>query len=343
MGFNVVNVFNVPNANFGEDLLEPLGATVVRRGLWHAEDEIIANAAEADALVCDATRQPFTRRVISSLSNCRILASVGVGYSGTDLEAARDCGIVVTNVPDYCIDEVSGRSVAFMLALGHKLFPLDRAVKERGICFVVDRKALNEVARPIFRMREQTVGIIGFGRIGMTTALKAKGLGMRVIAHDPYVFGAVMESLGVKPVDLDTLLTESDFVSIHSPVTSQTRGMFGYEQFKKMKPTAYFINVARGDIVDEAGLTQALREGLIAGAGLDVTAQEPIPDGNPLRSMPNVILTGHSAMYSESADPELWYKPMTQVVMALKGEWPLYAVNPDVKRNWLEKWGKKSR
>ncbi|MBI4317464.1 MAG: C-terminal binding protein [Chloroflexi bacterium] len=342
MSFKIVNVFNVPDADFGERLLEPLGATMVRRGLWHSEEEIIANAADVDALVCDATRQPFTRRVISALSNCRILASVGVGYSGTDLEAASDCGIVVTNVPDYCLDEVSGRAIAFMLALGHKLLILDRAVKESGFCFVIDREALRNVARPIFRMRDQTVGIIGLGRIGTATALKARGLGMRVIAYDPYVFGSVMESLGVKPVDLDTLLGESDFVSIHSPVTSETRGMFGYEQFKRMKPTAYFVNVARGDCVDEAGLIRALREHLIAGAGLDVTAQEPIPADNPLRRMSNIILTGHSAMYSEAADPELWYKPMTQVVMALKGEWPLYAVNHEVKKKWLEKWGSKS-
>lgn len=343
MSFKVVNVFNVPDANFGENLLESLEATVVGRGLWHSEDEIIAAAAEADAVVCDATRQPLTRRVISALSNCRILASVGVGYSGTDLEAAVDQGIVVTNVPDYCLDEVSGRAIAFVLALGHKLLVLDRTVRANGTCFVVDRNALREVARPIFRMRDQTVGIIGLGRIGMATAVKAKGLGMRVIAYDPYVFGAVMESLGVKPVDLDTLLNESDFVSIHSPVTSETRGMFGYEEFTKMKPTAFFVNVARGDIVDEAGLIRALQEGVIAGAGLDVTAQEPIPADNPLRQMDNVILTGHSAMYSESADPELWLKPMTQVVKALKGEWPLYAVNPDVKKKWLAKWGRKSR
>ena len=322
MGFKVVNIFNVPDADFGEDLLEPLGTTMVRRGIRYAEDEIIDCVADADAIIGNATHQPFSRRVLGSLPRCRILAGVGTGYSRTDLEAATEYGIVVTNVPDYCLDEVSGRAIAFMLALGHKLLLLDRAVRERQICFVLDRQALREVARPIFRMRDQTVGIIGLGKIGTATAIKARGLGMRVLAHDPYVFGGVMESWGVKPVDLDTLLRESDFVSVHSPLTSETRGMFGYEQFRKMKRTAYFINVARGDCVDEAGLIRALQEGLIAGAGLDVTAQEPISADNPLLGMSNVILTGHSAMYSESSDPELWRKPMTQVVMALKGQFP---------------------
>ena len=118
--------------------------------------------------------------------------------------------------------------------------------------------------------------------------------------------------------------------------------MFGYDEFKAMKRTAHFINVARGDCVDETALIQALQEGLIAGAGLDVNAQEPIASDNPLLKMCNVILTGHSASYSESSDPELWFKPMTQVVMALRGEWPQYIVNPAVKRKWLEKWGKRT-
>ncbi len=228
-----------------------------------------------------------------------------------------------------------------MLALGHKLLILDKQVKENQVCFLFDRECLKEMARPIFRMRDQTLGVIGLGRIGTATAIKAKALGMRVIAHDPYVFDGVMESWGVTPVDLNTLLEESDFISIHTPLTSETNKMFGYEHFSKMKATAYFLNVARGDCVNEDDLILALQEGLIAGAGLDVTAVEPIPPDNALLRMNNVILTGHSAMYSESADPELWFKPMTQVVKSLKGEFPQYAVNPAARKKWLEKWGKK--
>ncbi len=339
MTFKVVNSFWMPEIDFGERLLESLGATVVNV-ICQSEDEIVAQASDADAIIGSASHQPFTRRVISTLSRCRIIASAGVGYNRIDLQAATESGIVVTNVPDYCLDEVSGRAIAFVLALGHKIIQLDRAVKERQVCFLLDRRALKEVAHPMFRMRDQTLGIIGLGRIGTATALKAKGLGMRVVAYDPYVFGAVMESWGVKPVDLDTLLEESDFVSVHSPLTSETRGMFGHDEFKKMKRTAYFINVARGDCVDEAALIRALREGLIAGAGLDVTAEEHICADNPLLGMSNVILTGHSAAYSESADPELWLRPMTQVKAALRGEWPPYAINPGAKAHWLERWSK---
>jgi D-3-phosphoglycerate dehydrogenase len=165
---------------------------------------------------------------------------------------------------------------------------------------------------------------------------------MRVMSYDPYVLGAVMESRGVQPVDFYTLLRESDFISLHTPLTPETNNMIGYEAFKNMKPTSYFINTARGRCVDEPALIRALQEGLIAGAGIDVTAQEPIEANNPLIKMPNVILTGHSAFYSTSSDRELFYKPMTQVVMALNGEWPLYGLNPEIKEVWLGKWGRKA-
>jgi len=253
--------------------------------------------------------------------------------------------MAITNIPDYCIDEVSGRAIALMMALGYKLLELDKTVKERQVNFVPpNRKAVEGIAYPIYRMRNQTLGIIGLGRIGTVTALKANGLGMRVIAYDPYILGAVMVSRGVEPVDLDTLLKESDFITIHALLNKETRNMVGYEAFKKMKHTAYLINAARGEIVDQPALIRALQEGLIAGAGLDVTVDDPLALNNPLLKMPNVILTGHSAWYSTASDsgPEFWFKPMGQIMMAMKGEWPLYAVNPEGQKKWLEKWGKKS-
>jgi D-3-phosphoglycerate dehydrogenase len=271
-----------------------------------------------------------------------VIAGIGIGYDQTDLEAATELGIAVTNVPDYCLDEVSGLAITYMLALGHRLLRIDRAVRERRIAFTMDKKALDEIACPMFRMREQTLGIVGLGKIGTVTALKARGLGMRAIAYDPYVLRPVMESRGVKPVDFDTLLRESDFVSIHTPLTSETRNMFGYEQFKKMKRTAYFINTARGGCVDQGGLIQALQETCIAGAGIDVTIDEPMAPENPLLTLPNVILTGHSAWYSVTSETDLYRRPMTQVVQALRGELPLYTVNTDVKKAWMTRWSKKA-
>jgi len=341
MGFKVVNVFPLPDVDFGDELLDPLGATLVK-GMWMKEEEIIAQAQDADAVIGVVSLQPFHRRLLTALSRCRVIAGIGIGYDRTDLEAATEMGIAVTNVPDYCLDEVSGRAITFMLALGHRLVQIDRAVRERRIVFTVDKKALDEIAYPMFRMRDQTLGIVGLGKIGTVTALKARGLGMRVIAYDPYVLRPVMESRGVTPVDFDTLLRESDFVTIHTPLTSETRNMFGYEQFKKMKRTAYFINTARGGCVDQEGLIRALREGLITGAGIDVTVDEPIAPDNELLTMTNVMLTGHSAWYSVTSEADLYRRPMTQVVQALRGEWPAYTVNIEVKTKWMTRWGKKA-
>jgi D-3-phosphoglycerate dehydrogenase len=339
MGFKIVNVFPLPDTDFGYELLDPLGAVLVK-AMSMTEEEIIAQAHDADAVIGVVSLQPFNRRLLGALPKCRIIAGIGIGYDKTDVEAASELGIAITNVPDYCLDEVSGLAISFMLALGHRLVTIDKAVKERRIVFTVDKKALTEVAYPMFRMRDQTLGIAGIGKIGTVTALKARGLGMRVIGYDPYVLKPVMESRGVEPVDFETLLRESDFVTIHTPLTSETSGMFGYEEFKKMKRTAYFINTARGGCVEQGGLSKALKEGLIAGAGIDVTVDEPMLPDNELLTLPNVILTGHSAWYSVTSEADLYRRPATQVVQALKGSWPTYAVNPEGKANWMARWGR---
>ncbi|MBN1102526.1 MAG: C-terminal binding protein [Deltaproteobacteria bacterium] len=341
MSLKVVNVFTLPDVDFGDELLDPLDA-ILAKGMWMKEEEIIAHAGDADALIGVVSVQPFNRHLLEALPRCRVIAGIGIGYDKTDLEAATKLGIAVTNVPDYCLDEVSGLAVGLMLALGHRLLQVDRAVRERRVVFTMDKKALDEIARPMYRMRGQTLGIVGLGKIGTVTALKALGLGMRVIAYDPYVLGPVMESRGVKPVDFDTLHRESDFISIHTPLTSETSKMFGYEQFKKMKPSAYFVNTARGGCVDQPGLIQALKESLIAGAAIDVTIDEPIAPDNPLLTMKNVVLTGHSAWYSVTAEADLYRRPMTQVVQALRGELPAYTVNTDVRTKWMARWGKKA-
>ncbi|MGZ3493862.1 MAG: C-terminal binding protein [Thermodesulfobacteriota bacterium] len=341
MEFKVVHTCPIEGVDLGEKLLEPFNASLVK-GMWITEEEIIRNGEDADAVIGVVSLHPFTRKVLKALPKCRIVAGMGIGFNTTDLDAATEYGIVVTNVPDYCLDEVSGLAIGLMLTLGHKIPQLDKAVRERQINLTMDRKAVTEIARPIFRMRNQTVGIIGFGKIGTSTALKAKGLGMRVIAYDPYVLGPVMESHGVKPVDMDTLLTDSDFISIHTPLSAETTNMIGEKEFRKMKHTCYFVNTARGGCVDQGALVRALQENLIAGAGIDVTIDEPISPRNPLLKMQNVILTGHAAWYSTSSEIEVHYKPMTQVISALKGEWPLYAVNPEVKKSWMDKWGRKA-
>ncbi len=221
MSFKVVNSFPFPGADMGERLLKGMEANVITQ-MCRTEDEIIGNGKDADAIIGAATFQPFNRKVLTTLTQCRIVASTGIGFEQADLDAATECGIVVTNTPDYCLDEVSGRAVALMMALGHRLQQLDKVVREKRMTFILNRSELINVAYPIFRMRDQTLGVVGFGRIGTVTALKARGLGMKVIAYDPYVSAAIMESRGAKSVDFETLITESDFISVHTPLTEET-------------------------------------------------------------------------------------------------------------------------
>jgi D-3-phosphoglycerate dehydrogenase len=342
MAQRVVITSYTPNLDFGESLAKDMGVEL-KKGMWVTEEDLIENTGNADAVICSGPSQPWTSRVIESLAKCRILASLSIGYDRIDMNAASRLGMAVTNVPDFCVEEVSTQSLALLLALARRLLPIDRAVRDKQVLITpVERDLIARYGYPIFRLSEQTLGIVGMGRIGTALAVKARGLGMRMIAYDPYVLEGVMLSHHVRPVDFDTLLRESDYISINAALNDETRNMIDHRAFERMKRTCYLVNTARGGIIDDAALVTALQEGKIAGAGLDATAEEPLSPGNPLLGMPNVILSGHSGWYSTTADsgPGYWQKAMVQVIMALKGQWPSYAVNPEIKRQWLEKWGK---
>jgi D-3-phosphoglycerate dehydrogenase len=342
MGYTVVNTIHLPDIDFGDHLLDPFGVRVVS-AMGRSEEELIQCTGEADGVVCSGPVQPWTGRVIRELGKCRIIASLGIGFDQIDLGAATEKCIVVTNVPDYCIDEVSTHAISLMLALNRRLFVMDHAVRRSAIHFVPpSRKSVERLIHPVFRLQDQVMGIVGMGRIGTATALKARGLGMKVIACDPYVWDAVMRTHGVEPVDLNTLLKTADMISIHCSLTEETRTLFDDRAISKMKSGAYLINTARGEVVDEAALIRALNDGRIGGAGLDVTCNDPLPDNDPLRDAPNTILTGHAAWYSTRADSadEFWHKAMAQVALALQGKWPRYPVNPQVKPQWLKKWSR---
>ena len=342
MTFKVVNTIYMPGINYGEKLLEPLDADLTT-GLWQTEEDLLENTANADAVICSGPSQSFTPRVLNALSRCRIVASLGIGYDRIHLDTATQMGIAVTNLPEFCLDEVATHTIALIMALARGLFQIDREIRKTQIHLVpLKRDNLEKLAHPILRMRNQTLGIIGFGRIGTSVANKAKNFGMRIIAYDPYVFEGVMLSHDVTPVDLDTLLRESDYISINASLNDDTRNMISRDEFKKMKHSSYLINTARGEIVDQSALEEALEDGQITGAGLDVTGVEPIPEDSPLLKLPNVILTGHSAWYSTTSDSEseFWSKAMVQVILALKGKWPTYVVNSEVKKLWFEKWCK---
>jgi D-3-phosphoglycerate dehydrogenase len=189
------------------------------------------------------------------------------------------------------------------------------------------------------RLSGQTLGLIGFGRIPRTIVPKAKSFGLRIIAHDPNLPNTMFKRFAVESVGLDQLLEESDFVSLHASLTPETKHMMGLQQFKRMKPSAYLINTARGELVDEKALYTALSKGLIAGAGLDVLETEPPSPDNPLLKLNNILITGHSAYYSEESTEELFRRPWEEVARVLQGKWPHGLVNPQVKERFKAKWG----
>ena len=283
------------------------------------QNELIELAPPVTAIM--SNWRPLRAPVIEVATKCQVIARYGVGVDNIDVAAATKHGIVVTNVPDYCMDEVSNEAMAMLLCGARGILKFDRSVRS-GVWDV-------KLGMPLFRLKGLTLGIIGFGRIGKTVAPKAQGFGLQVIAYDPYIDQQEMTQRNVKPVDLDTLLRTSDFVTIHTPMTPETNKMIGEEALRKMKPTAWLINTARGGVVDTVALAAALREGRLAGAGLDVLPQEPPPKDEFL-NLPNVIFTPHSAFYSEGSLQELQAKAAQRVAEVLQGKVPSNIVNPAV-------------
>ena len=339
MGLKVVFTYAKPGFPTHEEVFTDLEVEVVK-AVCHTEDELISVTADADGVVAPGARTMnyFSRRVIENLEKCRIIACAGVGYDNVDLSAATEQGVCVSNVPDYCFQEVSDLAMALILACARKLYKVLPEVKagKWGT-----EPELRRMLPPLSRLRGQTLGLIGFGNIARTLVPKARAFGFRVIAHDPFVPASTFRVFEVESVDFARLLAESDFVSLHVALTPQNMRMIGLEQFKKMKPTAYFINTARGQLVDEQALYNALSQGLIAGAGLDVMGTEPPGLDNPLLNLDNVFITGHTGQYSDQGEHELWLRPWEEIARVLHGELPQALVNPQVKEKFFAKWGKK--
>lgn len=281
------------------------------------EEEVIERAGDADILIVQFA--PITRKVIEHLEKCRLIVRYAIGVDNIDVEAATERGIYVANVPDYSLDEVSNHAVALLMASVKKLPALAQHVKEGRWDY--------SLVKPLYRMEGKTLGLVGFGRIPALVAEKMSGFHLHIVAYDPYVDSRTAQRAGVELVDLDTLLKESDYISVHCPLTENTRGMFDRTAFGKMKQTAFFINTARGGVVCEAALVEALEQGELAGAALDVCEREPITPENPLLHMENVIVTPHVAWYSEEAVKSLQKKVAEEAVRVLRGEKPLHPVN----------------
>lgn len=326
-----------PATDFEKEVMDGIGATMEVATVYMGnlgDDAVVDMVGDADAVI--SVLEPFNRSVIERLPKCRIITNIGVGYQNIDVQAATDNGICAVNNPWYCLEEVSDHAMALLLTLARRIPMLDKAVRAENSTYQTITAA--RVDRT-FRIRGQTLGLLGFGRIPQTMVPKAKGFGLRVIASDPYASPDAFQEAGVESVDLDTLLKESDYLSLHAALSPATEGMIGAAQFKKMKPTAILINTGRGGLVDEDALCKALSEGEIAGAGLDVTVVEPVAADNPLLELENVIVTGHSAFYSTIATVDQWKFPIQEIARVLSGEWPLALVNPQVKEKFQERFG----
>lgn len=282
------------------------------------EDEVIEACREADGII--NLYAPISRRVIESLEKCKVITRYGVGLDTIDLDAATENGICIANVPDYGINEVSDHALALIMSLLRKISFANQTVKN-------DVWDVN-LTKPIRRLNTLTIGLVGFGNIPKRLAEKVKVLGMHVVVSDPYLPKEVAKDHAVELVSLEALCESADVISVHAPLTNSTKGMIGKEQFKMMKKGVYIVNTARGPVVDEEALLDALQNGTVVAAGLDVVENEPIDRNHPFIFMDNVILTPHMAGYSEESAEEMRSKTALGIIdVLIYGQYPKYLVN----------------
>ncbi|WP_218672714.1 C-terminal binding protein [Oceanobacillus timonensis] len=286
------------------------------------EDEVIEACHDADGII--NLYAPISSRVIGELTNCKVITRYGVGVDTIDLGAATEKGICIGNVPDYGIDEVSDHSLALIMSLLRKINSSNQIVKN-GTWDV-------NLSKPVYRLKTLTIGLVGFGNIPRRLAMKLQALGVNVVVSDPFVSVEIAEESNVTLVSLEELCEKSDVISVHAPLNAGTRGMIGTKEFKLMKKGVYLVNTARGPVIDENSLIEALKNGIVAGVGLDVLESEPIESNHPFLTMDNVILTPHMAGYSEESAEEMRSKTALGITdVLLYGQYPKYLVNKGVK------------
>lgn len=314
-----------PSLDRFQQVLSKIGAEL-RVPKDRTPQAVMELVSSADAVL--VTISHVTSDHIAQMKRCRIISRLGVGVDSIDVPAATAAGIVVTRVPDASVNEVSDHAMALLLASARKVTVAHARVQ-------AGRWEVRALA-PIHRLRGTVLGLVGFGHIPQLVAPKAQAFGMQVVAYDPYVPPETMSRAGVKRVEFMELLQMSDYVSIHTPLSEETRHLFNAQAFRYMKPTAYLINTSRGPVVDEAALAAALDNQQLAGAALDVLEKEP-PSGSPLLGRENVTLTPHSAFYSEESVAEQQTKGTEEVVAVLSGKAPRNPVNPEAMQVWREK------
>lgn len=302
------------------EILAEVGAEFIAAECRSEEDTIRA-AAGAHAVLNASAK--LTSRVIETLKDCLVIARYGIGVDNVDIPFATAQGIIVCNVPDFCFEEVSDTAMSLILTATRKVCQMSNLIKGG----VWNRN----LANPIHKFSQQTLGLLAFGNIARTMVKKLRPFGFKIIAYDPYVAPEIPKGYGVESVDFDTLLKESDIISIHAPLTEETFHMIGEAELTRMKPSAFLVNTGRGPIVDGGALYQALKEGWIAGAGLDVMEKEPPDPKDPLLTLDNIVLTPHYASYTEEAYYELRVKAAQGAASVLRGEFPKYFFNQEVR------------
>lgn len=308
-----------PGLEVERAVLEPLGATLVEPGSPEPE-AMVALAAELDAvLTCWRTVPP---ELLTAAPKCRMISRYGIGLDNIPVGLATELGMVVTNVPDFCLDEVSDHAMALLLAAARRIVTFSS--ETAGGTWVPSG------GRDLPRLRGKTLGVVGYGNIGRALAPKAAAFGLRVLVFSPSLTPGKMADGVIAAGSLDELLSEADFVSLHVPSTPATRAMIGESALRAMKPIAWLINTSRGAVIDESALVRALDEGWIAGAALDVLSVEPPPADHPLLCHPKTIVTPHVAFASAEAVVELRRRAAEHVAYVLRGERPPHIVNPSV-------------
>jgi len=292
----VITMYNRPPSDLTLSVIRDAGIEVEYIPA-RTENEVITAAKDADVLLV-GTVPHTTRKVLEALPNLKMVGRHGVGVDSIDLEAATELGICATNTPGINTSEVADHAMAMLLSIT-RLIPEQNAALKDGAWS--DRpEEVDAMRAKLRRIAGNTVGIFGLGSIGKGFANRVRGFGpSKIIAYDPYVPQTAADLVGVEMVDFDTLLTESDFLTVHSPATDETNEIFNIDSFRKMKPTAIFINCARGPIVDEGGLQEALETGVIYAAGIDVTQIEPLDAENPLLKLDNLTISPHVAGSSD--------------------------------------------
>ena len=321
MGWKVLITDHVwPTIEPEKAVLEAAGAEVIVAPDGE-EDTLIGLARDVDAIMTCFAK--VTGNVIRAAENCVSIGRFGVGVDNIAVATATELGIPVTYVPDYCVDEVSDHVLAMLHTWNRKIALFDRSVKSDGW-------GLLGLTMRIKRLRGKTIGIVGFGRIGQAVAEKASVFGLKILASDPFTPKEIVESSGGKLVSLEVLLENSDFVSLHAPLTPNTEKMIGPKEFDLMKDDAFLINAARGPLIDEAALYKALSEWQIGGAGLDVMVDNEPSRDHPLLQLENILITPHTAFFSQESTLELEERAASEVVRVYRNSMPENLVNPEV-------------